>query len=74
MLQQKQERALIPRSMEICQVFVANVGDAKAVVARSAMTDGSQNHSDGVHGLKAIVLTREHKAIYPQERARIQKV
>ncbi|KAK8587179.1 hypothetical protein V6N13_086183 [Hibiscus sabdariffa] len=48
-------------------VFVANIGDAKAVVARSA--DGSDNGSP----LKAIVLTRDHKAIYPQERARIQK-
>ncbi|KAK9278471.1 hypothetical protein L1049_028037 [Liquidambar formosana] len=49
------------------------VGDAKAVVARSSTANGSQNHLDGVSPLKAIVLTREHKAIYPQERARIQK-
>lgn len=56
------------------QVFVANIGDAKAVVARSSTTNGSGNHSDGASQLKAIVLTREHKAIYPQERARIQKV
>lgn len=56
------------------QVFVCNIGDAKAVVARSITTDGSENHSDGISQLKAIVLTREHKAIYPQERARIQKV
>ncbi|OMP10774.1 phosphatase 2C (PP2C)-like protein [Corchorus olitorius] len=49
------------------KVFVANIGDAKAVVARSP--DGSDEASP----LKAIVLTREHKAIYPQERARIQK-
>eukprot|EP00261_Vitis_vinifera_P040954 XP_019082197.1 PREDICTED: probable protein phosphatase 2C 8 isoform X2 [Vitis vinifera] len=55
------------------KVFVANIGDAKAVVARSSTTDGSENQSDGVSQLKAIVLTREHKAIYPQERARIQK-
>ncbi|XP_059453664.1 probable protein phosphatase 2C 8 isoform X2 [Corylus avellana] len=54
-------------------VFVANVGDAKAVVARSSTVDGLQNQLDGVSPLKAIVLTREHKAIYPQERARIQK-
>ncbi|XP_040998668.1 probable protein phosphatase 2C 8 [Juglans microcarpa x Juglans regia] len=54
-------------------VFLANVGDAKAVVARSSTVDGLQNHSDGVSSLKAIVLTREHKAIYPLERARIQK-
>lgn len=46
-------------------VFVANIGDAKAVVARST--------NDRVSALKAIVLTREHKAIYPQERLRIQK-
>ncbi|XP_057480126.1 probable protein phosphatase 2C 8 isoform X1 [Actinidia eriantha] len=47
-------------------VFVANIGDAKAVVARLSSADGA-------NPLKAIVLTREHKAIYPQERARIQK-
>ncbi|KAK6127670.1 hypothetical protein DH2020_038586 [Rehmannia glutinosa] len=54
-------------------VFVANIGDAKAVVARSAAADGSQSGLDSSKPLKAIVLTREHKAIYPQERARIQK-
>ncbi|XP_047944886.1 probable protein phosphatase 2C 8 isoform X1 [Salvia hispanica] len=54
-------------------VFVANIGDAKAVVARSSVVDGSQSCLDGSNPLKAIVLTREHKAIYPQERARIQK-
>ncbi|XP_022850048.1 probable protein phosphatase 2C 8 isoform X2 [Olea europaea var. sylvestris] len=54
-------------------VFVANIGDAKAVVARSSIVDGSQSDLDGLSSLKAIVLTREHKAIYPQERARIQK-
>lgn len=55
-------------------MFVANIGDAKAVVARSSAVDGSQSGSDGSNPQKAIVLTREHKAIYPQERARIQKV
>lgn len=55
------------------KVFIANIGDAKAVLARSSIIDGSQNHPDGASSLKAIVLTREHKAIYPQERARIQK-
>lgn len=55
-------------------MFVANIGDAKAVVARSSAADGFKNTLDGVTPLKAIVLTREHKAIYPQERARIQKV
>uniref|UniRef100_A0A0D9XCE2 protein-serine/threonine phosphatase n=1 Tax=Leersia perrieri TaxID=77586 RepID=A0A0D9XCE2_9ORYZ len=49
-------------------VVVANAGDAKAVLARSISTDG-----EGVSQLKAIVLTREHKAIFPQERSRIQK-
>ena len=58
----------------VLQIFVANIGDAKAVVARSTGTDGLQNHSDKDTPLKAIVVTREHKAIYPQERARIQKV
>ncbi|CAN1856455.1 Probable protein phosphatase 2C 8 [Linum perenne] len=54
-------------------VFVANIGDAKAVLGRSSTTDGTQNSSDRTSQLKAIVLTREHKAIYPQERSRIQK-
>ncbi|KAL4633134.1 hypothetical protein ACB092_04G099800, partial [Castanea dentata] len=35
-------------------VFVANVGDAKAVVARSSTVDGLQNQSDGESQLKAI--------------------
>ncbi|CAL9128962.1 unnamed protein product [Musa textilis] len=57
------------------QVFVANIGDAKAVLARSPSVEGSQTLSDETGSpLKAIVVTREHKAIYPQERARIQKV
>ncbi|KAG9449011.1 hypothetical protein H6P81_008976 [Aristolochia fimbriata] len=50
-------------------VFVANIGDAKAVLARSAVVDRDGTSSS----LKAIVMTREHKAIYPRERARIQK-
>lgn len=54
-------------------VFVANVGDAKAVVARSLTADKLSDNPNGGRSLKAIVLTREHKAIYPQERARIQK-
>ncbi|KAI3976616.1 hypothetical protein MKX01_008474 [Papaver californicum] len=55
------------------KVFVANIGDAKAVVARSSSVNDSQNHLDGANPLKAIVLTREHKAIYPQECTRILK-
>lgn len=55
-------------------MFVANIGDAKAVVARSSATNNLENESNDSNPLKAIVLTREHKAIYPQERARIQKV
>ncbi|XP_059303432.1 probable protein phosphatase 2C 8 isoform X1 [Lycium ferocissimum] len=55
------------------KVFIANIGDAKAILARSSPADGSNNSSDGSTPMKAIVLTREHKAIYPQERARIQK-
>ncbi|KAI3900577.1 hypothetical protein MKW92_028051 [Papaver armeniacum] len=55
------------------KVFVANIGDAKAVVARSSSVNDSQSHLDGTNPLKAIVLTREHKAIYPQERTRILK-
>ncbi|XP_068641710.1 probable protein phosphatase 2C 8 [Aristolochia californica] len=50
-------------------VLVANIGDAKAVLARSALVNGDRTNNS----LKAIVITREHKAIYPQERARIQK-
>lgn len=44
------------------------------MVARSSPADGLQNDSDEACLLKAIVLTREHKAIYAQERTRIQKV
>ncbi|RZS00289.1 hypothetical protein BHM03_00029922, partial [Ensete ventricosum] len=55
-------------------VLVANIGDAKAVLARLPGVEGSQTLSDERGSpLKAIVVTREHKAIYPQERARIQK-
>ncbi|XP_058087110.1 probable protein phosphatase 2C 8 isoform X2 [Magnolia sinica] len=50
-------------------VLVANVGDAKAVLARSSTVNGDGTNCQ----LKSIVITREHKAIYPQERARIQK-
>ncbi|KAF3785386.1 putative protein phosphatase 2C 8 [Nymphaea thermarum] len=54
-------------------VIVANIGDAKAVLARS-LGDGSQDGHDASSWLlKAIVVTRDHKAIYPQERTRIQK-
>ncbi|KAM3256890.1 hypothetical protein ACQJBY_049346 [Aegilops geniculata] len=55
-------------------VVVANAGDAKAVLARSTSTDGEGAVADTKSPLKAIVLTREHKAIFPQERSRIQKV
>ncbi|KAI4964324.1 hypothetical protein ZWY2020_006676 [Hordeum vulgare] len=54
-------------------VIVANAGDAKAVLARSTSTDGEGAVADIKNPLKAIVLTREHKAIFPQERSRIQK-
>ncbi|XP_010924512.1 probable protein phosphatase 2C 67 [Elaeis guineensis] len=55
-------------------VLVANIGDAKAILARSASADESLSLSNESRSpLKAIVMTREHKAIYPQERARIQK-
>ncbi|KAJ3709317.1 hypothetical protein LUZ61_013022 [Rhynchospora tenuis] len=47
--------------------IVANIGDAKAVLARASTTN------EGETTLKSIVLTREHKAIFPQERTRIQK-
>jgi hypothetical protein len=59
---------------DMFQVVVANAGDAKAVLARSASTDGEGAVVDNKSSLKAIVLTREHKAIFPQERSRIQKV
>jgi integrin-linked kinase-associated serine/threonine phosphatase 2C len=53
---------------------VANAGDAKAVLARSISTEGEGVVDETKSQLKAIVLTREHKAIFPQERSRIQKV
>ncbi|KAL0694770.1 hypothetical protein Bca4012_061950 [Brassica carinata] len=55
------------------KVFIANIGDAKAVLARTSPADESGNHTEACTPLKSIVLTREHKAIYPQERSRIQK-
>lgn len=55
------------------KVLVANIGDAKAVVAQSHASDETKSLPSGASSLKAIVLTREHKAIYPQERARIMK-
>jgi integrin-linked kinase-associated serine/threonine phosphatase 2C len=60
--------------IDMFQVVVANAGDAKAVLARSTSTDGEVAVVDTKSLLKAIVLTREHKAIFPQERSRIQKV
>ncbi|CAI5459775.1 unnamed protein product [Closterium sp. Yama58-4] len=73
------------------EVFVANLGDAKAVLAREAeaaappaasmptvagpMAGCGQGSGAGSEGaaLKAIVVTREHKAIFPAERQRIEK-
>ncbi|XP_057841389.2 probable protein phosphatase 2C 8 isoform X3 [Cryptomeria japonica] len=56
-------------------VFIANIGDAKAVLARSTIhNEDEKNLKELSSPLKAIVVTREHKAIYPQERARIQKI
>uniref|UniRef100_A0A383VFM2 PPM-type phosphatase domain-containing protein n=1 Tax=Tetradesmus obliquus TaxID=3088 RepID=A0A383VFM2_TETOB len=49
--------------------LVANVGDAKCVLARIAEKAGSSSSSS----LRALVLTKDHLAIYPGERARIQK-
>ncbi|KAL0048359.1 hypothetical protein WJX82_001565 [Trebouxia sp. C0006] len=47
-------------------VFVANVGDVSCVLARTADTESSAVP-------KAIVLTKEHKALFPAERKRIEK-
>eukprot|EP00884_Botryococcus_braunii_P023535 jgi/Botrbrau1/9866/Bobra.0080s0002.2 len=47
-------------------VLVANIGDAKAVLGR-------EREAEEGSPVKAITLTREHKAIFPQERARIEK-
>ncbi|GJP31281.1 hypothetical protein CLOM_g10628 [Closterium sp. NIES-68] len=76
-------------------VFVANLGDAKAVLARepdaaappppaataptptvcAQSTDSVGGAGTGASGasLKALVVTREHKAIFPAERRRIEK-
>lgn len=54
-------------------VLIANIGDAKAVLARSTTNDDQKSSGNSSFPLKAIVVTREHKAIYHQERARIQK-
>ncbi|KAJ7529441.1 hypothetical protein O6H91_15G050400 [Diphasiastrum complanatum] len=69
-------------------VFVANIGDAKAVLARAPASNVSlevvgQEKSGNQNGdtkmcsmeplLKGVIVTREHKAIFPVERTRIQK-
>ncbi|KAI5067595.1 hypothetical protein GOP47_0018123 [Adiantum capillus-veneris] len=62
-------------------VFIANVGDARAVLARVANTDdkGEQKGNCAIEipaqgeTLKGVTITREHKAIFPLERARIEK-
>eukprot|EP00250_Pteridium_aquilinum_P013042 c21095_g1_i1 orf=159-1022(+) len=65
-------------------VFIANVGDAKAVLARVANTgDKGEEKSQSCPNaskalaqgllLKGVTITREHKAIFPLERARIEK-
>ncbi|KAF6261322.1 phosphatase 2C-like domain-containing protein [Scenedesmus sp. NREL 46B-D3] len=48
------------------KALVANVGDAKCVLARAPEKAGSSS-------LRALVLTKDHLAIYPGERLRIQK-
>ncbi|TKY73190.1 phosphatase 2C 67 [Spatholobus suberectus] len=58
----------------MCLGIVVNIRDAKANLAQSTITYGSQNHIDGVHALKAVVLTKEHKPIFPQERAHFQNL
>ncbi|KAL0043093.1 hypothetical protein WJX79_009071 [Trebouxia sp. C0005] len=47
-------------------VLMANVGDVSCVLARTAGTESSAVP-------KAIVLTKEHKALFPAERRRIEK-
>ncbi|EFH48875.1 hypothetical protein ARALYDRAFT_352252 [Arabidopsis lyrata subsp. lyrata] len=59
--------------MTVMEVFIANIGDAKAVLARSSTPSEMGNHIETCNPLKGILLTREHKAIYPQERSRSQK-
>ncbi|XP_078431079.1 protein phosphatase 2C family protein isoform X2 [Wolffia australiana] len=55
-------------------VFVANIGDAKAVLARLSLPKGPNEEKDETNfTVKSIVITREHKAIFPSERVRIQK-
>ncbi|KAH7316075.1 hypothetical protein KP509_21G077400 [Ceratopteris richardii] len=65
-------------------VFIANVGDAKAVLARAVnASDKGEEKSQNEEGvsetpaeglpLKGVTVTREHKAIFPSERARIEK-
>lgn len=64
--------------------FVANIGDAKAVLARtspSAAKGDDQSLASSKENkistkrslLKGVTITREHKAIFPLERARIEK-
>ena len=54
---------------------MANLGDAKAVLARASTSSGVDKSITGDNqSLKGVVITKEHKAIFPLERARIEKV
>ena len=48
-------------------VRVSNIGDARCVLARVSDKEGS------VGQLRALTLTKEHLALHPAERARIEK-
>ena len=48
----------------VCLFHTVSAGDAKCILGRMPSDGGA---------LKAITLTREHKAIYPPERTRIEK-
>lgn len=59
--------------------LVANIGDAKCVLARrpqqGSSSSGGQGKdaSSGFEGLRGVVLTKDHLAMFPDERSRIEK-
>lgn len=51
--------------------IVANIGDAKCVLARRPQMDAAAGSAQGA--LRAVVLTKDHLAMYPEERSRVEK-
>jgi integrin-linked kinase-associated serine/threonine phosphatase 2C len=53
--------------------LVANIGDAKCVLARQPQQVEAGNGAHAQGSLRAVLLTKDHLAMYPEERSRIEK-